>query len=426
MKQITFLLTGIWMLVLPEAALRAQSDSARIKILSDSLANLYERYFRLEQMAEGVETRVNSSLKNIEDKYRLVENQSRGNAEQLQRITSEDLRSDQVLYERNRLSIMATASFMDAVNISLNALEFSVSSLDYSNSIFELNNPTNTDLGFSLDKAVLRIVDEKIINGKFAKKFGDKLRGVISGILNNPIVSPIINNPITKAVFSTFSTVPAVSSISSVFNVVNSFAVSQEEINAATLRDFSKELQKYVAHYEALAKASRDLDFNLANLKLKSESVRKLSANFVRQSVTDVYTEAELAPAKDYDMNRLVKEFYNYARVSEYIRRAEAQNNNNFSVLYKRFVFPVVNRSKAAFINEEVEKLYNEYLTTLSSYHKNILAILENATGLSEAPEKIALKIADLNRRYQTLIDAYQKSVDVENLKDLEENIPRF
>ncbi len=396
--------------------LLAQVENDKTKELADSISNLYTRYFSLQESKDDTEDK----LKNLEEKIKIIENQATGNTEQLISMSDADRRTRKTIYERSRLSIEATANYLDAVNDGLNALEFSVSSLDYSNSIFELNNPTNTDLGFSLDKAILRIVDDKIINGKFGRKFGSKLRSIVSGIINNPI----INNPITKAVVST---VPAVSSIASVFNVVNSVAVGEDDINTQALNAFNRELQKYVAHYEALAKASRDLDFNLANLKVKTEAVRQLTTNFARQSVLDLYTNQDTPPSlEEMSMNDVVNRYYNYATVNQYIQKLENQANRDYNFLSTRVVFPVVGRSKAAFIIEEVEKLYNEYVTTISTYHKNIVIILNNATTLSDDPSKVSQKIEELNGDYTRLLESYEQNVDLENIKAREDNIPRY
>ncbi|MCU0445134.1 MAG: hypothetical protein MUE85_09460 [Microscillaceae bacterium] len=421
MKKTTLIL--FFLLASSSLVFAQRADSLRIKILSDSINKLYERYFKIEESTDNVQKKVNNALTSIEGKVKVLENQAQGQAEKLSQITDEDKRTVKTIYEKSRLSIVATANLMDAINTSLNALEFSVSSLDYSNSIFELNNPTNNDLGFSLDKAVLKIMDERIIKGKFGKRFGDRLRTVVSSIINNPIVNPIINNPITKAIVST---VPAVNSLSSVFNVVNSLAVTEPDLPADALKNFNQDLQRYVAHYEALAKASRDLDFNLVNLKLKSESVRKLATNYVRQSVEDLYTRDGVKNLPNLDMNTLVKRFYNYASVTEFIKGVEKESNNNYNFLSKRLVYPIIGRSKVAFINEEVEKLYNEYVTTLSNYHNNVITILNNATKLSDDQNKITAKIYDLDNRYKNLVQAYEKNVDLPNIKALEDNIPRY
>jgi hypothetical protein len=396
-----------------------RADSLRLKVLSDSINKIYERYFKIEESTENVQKKVNNALTSIEGKVKVLENQAQGQAEKLSQITDDDKRTVKTIYEKSRMSIVATANLMDAINTSLNALEFSVSSLDYSNSIFELNNPTNTDLGFSLDKAVLKIMEERIIKGKFGKRFGDRLRTVVSNIIN----SPIINNSITKAIVST---VPAVNSLTSVFNVINTLGVSEPDLQTDALKNFNQDLQRYVSHYEALAKASRDLDFNLASLKLKSESVRKLATNYVRQSVEDLYTRDGVKNLPNLDMNTLVKRHYNYASVMEFIKSIEKESNNNYSFLSKRLVYPIVGRSKVAFINEEVEKLYNEYVTTLSNYHNNVITILNNATKLSDDQAKVTAKIYDLDNRYKNLVQAYEKNVDLPNIKALEDNIPRY
>ncbi len=411
----------VLLLLVPPTQAQTQSklDSILISNLADTLTDLYKRYFAIQENSESEQQRFRNVLTVLEDKLKLLENQALGNSEQIEQITSEDLRTKKTIYEKNRLGIIATANYMDAVNDGLNALEFTVNSLDYSTSIFALNNPTNTDLGFSLEESILQIVDQKIIKGKFGTKFGGKLRSILSGIINNPI----INNPITKAITST---VPAVSSITSVFNVVNSVALGQRDINQQALNDFNTELQKYVAHYEALAKASQELDFNLASLRLKTASVRGLALNFVKESLTDLYTPEEVPNLEGLDMNTIIQKYYTYARVSQYVQNLERTHQYDYDYLSQRVIFPVVGRSKVSFIYEEIGKLYSDYVTTLTSYHKTIQEILQNAIKLSKEPKKVAQKTEDLNQRFEALLKSYQKNVDMENIKALVDNIPRF
>lgn len=391
----------------------AQNDSLRIRTLSDSIASLYNRYL-------GLNRQLNNNNNRLDDKIKVIENQSSANSERLDKfLKNTELRTYETIYKNSKLSFISSANFMNSVNEALNALEFTVSSLDYSNSIFELNNPTNSDLGFSLDKVILKIVDEKIINSsKNGRRFGDRLKSILSGIINNPI----INNPITKAIVTT---VPAVSSITSVFNVVNSLAVGETTIGTEMLKSFSKDLEKYVGHYEALARASSDLDFNLTSLKVKTEALRKLANNFTTQSVIDLYTRDQVTGIEKMDMNSVVKKYFNYAATTEYIEKLE-QKNGSYEFLSRRVVFPITNRSKISFILEEIERLYSEYVTTLNTYHNSIIAILNNANNLSEEPAKIKNKISKLETQFKTLLINYERNVDLSNIKALEANVPRY
>lgn len=420
------LIAGLLLFTSPQIV-QAQSDSLRVKALSDSVANLYERYFLLEKESKEAKEAVEKvkDLGNLENKFKVLENQAQANSEVLSKIDKEAFLDKKTKYENSKNTILAVSDYMNEVNNALNTMEVSFTALDYANSIMELNNPTNSDLGFSLDKVVVKLVEDKIINtsGKFGRKFGDRLKSIVSGIINNPI----INNPITKGIVNTISTVPAVSSITSVFNVVNSLAVNNDEIGVNVLRNFSGDLQKYVQHYEALAQASQSLTSGINDLKVKSESVRKIATNFAKQSVSELY-QADMPDISEQNLNDVIKKHYNYREANRYIASLEQKYQQDYGKLSDRVVFSSVGRNKVAFLGEEVERLYNEYLSTLKNYHERVLNILKNAqeNKLSEKQDAILNKRLSLETQYENLVKTYERSVGIENLRRLSERIPRF
>ena len=51
----------------------AQSTQAQTKGLADSLANLYQKYFKIEESSEYLQKKV-GSINNLEDKLKIIEN----------------------------------------------------------------------------------------------------------------------------------------------------------------------------------------------------------------------------------------------------------------------------------------------------------------------------------------------------------------
>lgn len=405
------------------------------KSLADSLADIYKRYNQLLESFENSQKAAGKDITGLQQKFQSVENQTQANSSILnelgKRVTQfdeKDVINATTLFNKSKMSFINTASFMEKVDEALRDLNSAIANFSYSTTISKLNNPTNNELGFSLDKAVTEIVEKNILSKVKKKGFGDRFKAIIQGIIQNPLIAPVVN--IAKGITGAITaTVPAVSSITSVFNTVNSFAINEPAISPEALADFTKELQKFVQHYEALAKASQDLETSLSQLRLKMETVRKVAENFTQKSIVDVYTADGLPDLTKMELEEMVKKYFNYRSINDYIGNLEKNTTgaSKYNILSKRLVYPSISRSQASFIMEELEKLHNEYLAGLSNYQKNVLAVLENAkrTGITPDPNAISNKITELDVQYQLVLKAYLKSIEIEDVKAAEANIPR-
>lgn len=385
-------------------------DSVRIKVLTDSMTRLYNRYFELEKAAR----RIN----NIEGKVSNLDNQTQSNSERLNGISEADRTTRQTQYASNKGGLLASARFIEAASRSLGAFELSGGFMQYSNFITALNNPANEDLGFSLTKEVTRIVDDKILKGRAGRRMGGRFRDMISKVINNPIVSGVGK--------TLMSVTPGVSSLTSVFNMVNNLAVTNEDVNIDAIKDFTTEMQKYVMHYERLGHAGRELDQNLNNLKVKTMSLRALVTNFVRENVAELYGESNIPNLDKMPLNEMINKYFNFASVLQHINQLETETKMNHNTLLTKIRFPYAVRARVAFVMEEIEKTYTEQLVTFKSYNDNISEIMENAAkSISNDPTKVKTKLAELETNYRELIRLYNDNVQLDNVRDARKNVPR-
>lgn len=385
------------------------SDSIRIKALTDSITRLYNRYFELEKATR--------KINNIESKISNIDNQTQSNSERLNGISEADRTTRQTQYSSNKGGLLASAKFIEAASRSLGAFELSGGFMQYSNFITALNNPTNEDLGFNLTKEVIRIVDDKILKGKAGRRVGGRFRDMISKVISNPIVGVVGR--------TLMSVTPGVSSLTSVFNMVNNFAVTNEDVNLDAIKDFTTEMQKYVMHYENLGKAGRELDQNLNSLKVKTMSLRALVTNFVRENIADLYGENNVPNLDKMPLNEMINKYFNFASVLQHINQLETDTKMNHSTLLNKVRFPFAIRTRVAFVMEEIEKTYSEQIVTFKSYNDNISEIMTNATSISNDANKIKAKLADLESNYRELIRLYNDNVQLENVRDARKNVPR-
>ncbi len=384
-------------------------DSVRIRILTDSMSKLYTRYFELEKSAR--------KINNIEGKINNLDNLTQSNSERLNGISEDDKTTKKTQYANNKGGLLASAKFIEAASRSLGAFELSGGFMQYSNFITALNNPTNEDLGFSLTKEVTRIVDDKILKGKAGRRVGGRFRDIISKVINNPIVGVVGK--------TLMSVTPGVSSLTSVFNLVNNFAITNEDVNLDAIKDFTTEMQRYVMHYENLGKAGRELDQNLNGLKVKTMSLRALVTNFVRENVADLYGENSIPNLDKMPLNEMINKYFNFASVLQHINQLETETKMNHVTLLTKVRFPYAIRTRVSFVMEEIEKTYTEQLVTFKGYNDNISEIMTNATSISNDPSKIKTKLADLENNYRELIRLYNDNVQLENVRDARKNVPR-
>ncbi len=418
-------------------AIQTTQAQAQLKSVSDSIADMYKRYFQLSETIDASQKATTGSVNGLQQKYQSLENQTQANSEvvsslgkRVQQFDEDDATNANTRFSKSKMSFINTATFIEKVDDALRDLNSAIANFSYSTSIAKLNNPTNNELGFSLDKAVVAIVEKNIIGQVKRKGFGDRFKTIIQGIIANPLIAPVVN--VAKGLVGMITaTVPAVSSITSVFNVVNSLAVSEPSISTESLAVFTKELQKYVQHYEALAKASQDLETSLSVLRLKMESIKKVTENFTQKSIIDIYTTDGMPDLTKMELEELTKKYFNYRTVNDYIgnleKNAVGTPYAKANQLAKRIVYPSISRAQASLILDELEKLNNEYLAGLGNYQRNIMTVLENAkrTGITEDPNAIVTKMAELTTQYDLVIKAYVKNIDIEEIKSAESNIPR-
>ncbi|OJJ19539.1 hypothetical protein BKI52_22290 [marine bacterium AO1-C] len=426
------------------------ANQVRIQMLSDSLTTLYQRYLSIkkasqtnQQKLQQVDKNLNKSkeglaqinqknqrtsralsdsLKSIFNQHNTLRQEVNVGVKAIKDLKIQDLLDAKNRYTTNITSIKTTASFIYAFNNGLNGLEASLAYADYANAINELNNPQNNELGFSLEADIVNLVRGQI-TGKLRKFRSSKSARFFK------IISNIIRNPITQ---SLVSSVPAVNSINSVNNLVNNLVVNHRGVSPQQLLTFQQGLRKYVEHYDNLSALNKVLAVSNENLKVKTEALRKLTNEFVKELVVTLYDDQSLETLKKKSLNNIINEYYTYSRVLGQIEKVEKKysigGNLNYSraIRDKRVGYSLLALNKIEFITGEIEKISSEYLTALEEYHKNIILVLMGAYKLSKNTSKIDKKIKLLNQQFEKVKVNYAKQVDLKTILSRLHEIPRY
>lgn len=416
MKNLRFCL-GVLMIFAGFSAKAQKGNTA------DSVAKLYKRFFAIEAAAGKRQKNLDDSLANLNKTYKSLkrtidkDRKTFANVSKtIRKLTNKDLLDAKNRYETSRTSIQNTADFMEAFNNGLNGVEASLTFTDYFNAITELNNPTNSELGFSLEKEIMRVLNKNIGLGRRKKP---KFLRIISGIIKNPITQAIT------------SIVPGVSSIQSVMNFVNGVALGEKNISVGNIVGAQNGMISYVKHYENLNKASINLNQSINSLKVRAEGLGRLSSGFVKDMVEPLH-DVKKTDLEKASLNDVLNKYYTYRIVSERIKQIENKNKTRRGLNYDKLVsephlsYSLLNRQKVEFMSEELEKISIEYLAALDNHHKNIIKILKGAVKLNGDPAKIDKKIKMLNVQFARVKQTYKKNVNIKAVKERADRIPAY
>lgn len=425
-------------------------NQVRIQMLSDSLAGLYQRFLNIESTSKTYQQKLQQvnqkvkkgqeglvqinqqnkkssktlrdSLKSIFNQHNTLRQEVNVGVKAIKDLKIQDLLDAKNRYNTNITNIKTTASFIYAFNNGLNGLEASLAYAEYANSINELNNPQNNELGFSLESDIVNMIKNQV-TGKLRRFKRSKSARFFR------IVSNIIRNPITQ---SLVSSVPAVNSINSVNNLVHNLVVDHKGVSPQQLLSFQQGLRKYVEHYDNLSALNKVLAVGNENLKVKTEALRKLTNEFVKEMVVTLYDDQSLESLKNKTLNNIINDYYTYSRVLQQIEKIEKKyqvgGNLNYGRIIrdKRIGYSLLALNKIEFITGEIEQISSEYLTTLEEYHKNIVLVLMNAYKLSKNTSKIQQKIKLLNQQFEKVKINYKKQVDIKTILSRLHEIPRY
>ncbi|NJK83026.1 MAG: hypothetical protein HC912_03620 [Saprospiraceae bacterium] len=348
------------------------------KSLSDSVYVLYEQYFDMLRVAEqtskelaqkldSISKTVTADVEKVNKNYQYYNEVLEANNKKISSISETQLYTNKTLVERNVARTVSSAEFVEAASTALNALDLTNQIFVYTDQITALNNPENTDLGFSLARRVNTILEEEVFKGrtKINKVRKERFLSIVDNILKSPITNSFMEG------------LPVVGSIKSVVDLVVNLSLQGEEISVVEVAELKNKLSDYVAYYQGLEKALRQFESKVNSIDVRTEALKLLLKNYVQDRVKTIYPK--IASAKmEVPLNQILMDAYNYPSVQKEIRRiladdyTDGRNNVFYSLAVndQRLRFPDFAVGQARFIADEIETIVSEYEAALTIYQK--------------------------------------------------------
>ncbi len=284
----------------------------------------------------------------------------------------------------------ATSDFLDAAISSINSFNSLIKKENYRTKITSFNNPTSSDMGFSLENEIQTALKPMLAKAKNTNP--QKFSQVVSSLLNTQKGMP--------GVKSAFALVNPV--FPTLMSLVGTLTIQEKRISKEDLDSFITATSKYFVQYERLNQANVIFDQNIdrLNSKLKDlqfdvkeymlDMIIVLSPNIQRSSLKNLSTEELLLKYLDkYKMEEKLDEMMNAVYPSDGIKGAKEISGN-------------------------LQKLFSEYQKVYGENYQQIRSILTDSKTLGKSidQKRVDASLKELEELY-----AESKASDILSLR---------
>jgi hypothetical protein len=393
------------------------TTNATAQNLQDSLASLYAKYLNLNERTNKLDS-LDQNMNSLRTQYVNFDAILRSNNESLKRITNAQLFSFDRSIKQNRTKIINTADFIRSANTSLNALQVASTLSNYLDDVSQLNNPTNSELGFALTDEIIKIVEKSVIPKIHSKASKAKFVGIVREIMNSPVTTSFAKS------------VPIAGSIKGVIDlVVNLSANDKNDISVEDIGQLKRDLRKYLEHYEGLEQANQQFTSNLNTLNVRMDALKLILRNYAIERLRPLTPPSvQLDTFRNLTLlvNRHTEKSDVQAKVDAIIDECKVNNVMNYekALSDRRLAYPEQAVNQAQVIHDELVNLQKSFLSNLNTYQRNIETVLNNskANKLGDAA-KIDRKATALQKQLGDVSEALRNGI---NLEDLREKLQRI
>lgn len=365
----------------------------------DSINVIYKNYFDLLNTKEKLDTIV---LK-VENFQELMES----NNKKIKSLTDAELFSLKKQLHQRRKKIINTTEFVFASNASLNAIKQLDATSDYLTQISNLNNPENSDLGFSLSNEISIIIEKSVFKGK----------NKINGIKKSKFllfVDNILKSPITKTLSSS---IPVVNSIKSIVDLVIGNAIKDKKTSINHIIELKKSLKVYLDHYDGLAKSQVNFEQNLRNLDIRKKGLVLLLTQYTTERSNTLIPNTISEKDKKNSLTKLINKYY----TKNIIQQRVDQIINSKPVAYSshlannKLIYPNYALNQAKFIRDEIESLSKEYASIFTIYQLSLKNVLLKSKNIGDS-SKIDYKIFELENKLLEVKNSFDDNLNIHKL----------
>jgi hypothetical protein len=257
----------------------------------------------------------------------------------------------------------ATTDFVDAAVNSINSFNSLVKKENYRNKITAFNNPTSSDMGFSLENEIQTALKPLLVKAKNTNT--TKFSQVISGFVNTQSRMPAAK--------------PAVTTINPVFttliSLVGNLTIQEKKITTVDLDSFILATSKYFVQYEKLNQANMLFDQNIERINNRLKDLQFDIKEYMLDMITILYQNIQRTQLKSLNTEELFLKYLDKEKLEEVFANNTREEN---------FHYPTDGIKTAKDIAYNLQKVFNEYQKVYADNYQQIRSILLESKTLGK------------------------------------------
>ncbi|MER3499559.1 MAG: hypothetical protein C4308_13490 [Chitinophagaceae bacterium] len=236
------------------------------------------------------------------------------------------------------LKFTSTSNFLDAAINSINSFKSLIKKENYRNKITAFNNPTSSDMGFSLENEIQTALKPLLAKAKNTNP--TKFSQVVSSF-----ISTQGKMPVSKAVVTTVNPV-----FSTLISLGGNLTIQEKKITTHDLDSFIRATSKYFVQYEKLNEANLFFDQNIERINAKLKDLQFDLKEYMLDMITILYKNLQRTQLKNTNPEELFLKYLDKEKLEQVFTDSTEQN----------FVYPSDGIKTAKDIAYNLQKLFND------------------------------------------------------------------
>ncbi len=298
-------------------------------------------------------------------------------------------------------SFTATSDFLDAALSSLNAFNSLVKKENYRTRIASFNNPTSSDMGFSLENEIQTALKPLLAKSKNTnpEKFSQVVSSLLSTQNNTAGITPLnLINPVFP----------------SLMGLVGNLTINEKRITRQDLDSFISNISRYFVQYEKLNLANLQFDQNIERINGKLKELQFDVREYMMDMILVLHPTLQRSELKKPGLEEL---FLKYLEKS---KMEEAAISSQHIIR-----FPADGIKGAKEISSSLQKIFSEYQWIYTENYRQIRNIVSESKTLGK---NINLKLVE--NSLKEIEELYQESQQADiigmRLTTLEERLKKL
>jgi hypothetical protein len=257
----------------------------------------------------------------------------------------------------------ATIDFLDAAINSINSFNSLIKKENYWIKITSFNNPTSSDMGFSLENEIQTALKPLLAKAKNTNT--TKFSQVVSGLVNTQS-----RMPAAKAALITVSPV-----FTTLISLVGNLTIQEKKITSADLDSFILATSKYFVQYEKLNQANILFDQNVEKINKRLKDLQFDIKEYMLDMITILNKNILRTQLKSANTEELFLKYLDKEKLEEIF----VEDN-----LQEPFRYPTDGIKSAKDIAYNLQKVFDEYQKVYSDNYQQIRSILMESKTLGK------------------------------------------